>query len=219
MNEDIITLGDAVHTFVQWPRRYIALDPAVPRSPHDHASSIEPSMTPPPPRLQKTAVSVDLVVPRSPHYHASPTEPSMAPPQPPLQKAAVSARLETMPSRLLGRRIAGEAVRLNRRTLRRLTSPRHSRSEGRWSPTHYYPTLEWVARVYMPGTCGGPTSGGQPGLPDSSSNTWRGISLMSRASSSWASKNFLNYSTSTPSTPHFYDAGHYKCVQSSSTFT
>ena len=46
-NEDIITLGDAVHTFVQWPKRDIALDPAVPRSPHDHASPSAPSMTPP----------------------------------------------------------------------------------------------------------------------------------------------------------------------------
>lgn len=55
-NEDIITLGDAVHTFVQWPKRNITLDPVVPRSPHVHASPTEPSMTPPQPPLQKAII-------------------------------------------------------------------------------------------------------------------------------------------------------------------
>ena len=37
-NKDIRTLGDARHTFIQWPKKDIALDPAVPRSQHDHCS-------------------------------------------------------------------------------------------------------------------------------------------------------------------------------------
>ena len=103
-NEDIITLGDVVHTFVQWPKRDIALDPIVPRLEHDHAS---------------------------------PTDPSMTPPQPSLQKASVSALVETaakkqesVMSRLpVGKQIAHEALRPNRRRIRCLTSPGRSPSE------------------------------------------------------------------------------------------
>ena len=31
-NDEIMTLGDAFHTFIQWPKRDIALDPSVPTS-------------------------------------------------------------------------------------------------------------------------------------------------------------------------------------------
>lgn len=46
-NEEITTLGDAVLSFIKWPKKDIALDPAVPRSGHDHSSPTGPSMTPP----------------------------------------------------------------------------------------------------------------------------------------------------------------------------
>ena len=59
-NEDIRTLGDAMHTFIQWRKKEIALDPAVPQPRHDHFSPTGPSMTPPQPSLQKTTSSVPV---------------------------------------------------------------------------------------------------------------------------------------------------------------
>lgn len=58
LNEDIITLKDALYTYVQWPKRDTALDPTMSRSPHDdHVSPTEHLMTPPQPSLQKASVS------------------------------------------------------------------------------------------------------------------------------------------------------------------
>ena len=49
-NEEIRTLGDAVYTFIQWPKKDIALDPTVPPQPSiQKASPIGSSMTPPQP--------------------------------------------------------------------------------------------------------------------------------------------------------------------------
>ena len=59
-NEDIRTLGDARYTFIQWPKKDIALDPAVPRSRDDHSSPTGPSMTPPHPLPQKVTSSVPV---------------------------------------------------------------------------------------------------------------------------------------------------------------
>ena len=82
-NEEIRTLGDALYTFIQWPKKDIALDPAVPPQPSiQKASPTGPSVTPPQP---------------SRHDHAFPTGPSMTPPQRSLQKAASSVPVEKTP--------------------------------------------------------------------------------------------------------------------------
>ncbi|MBJ4058625.1 hypothetical protein JGD43_25210 [Salmonella enterica subsp. enterica serovar Goldcoast] len=60
-NEEITTLGDAVHSFIQWPKTDIVLDPAVPQSRQDHSSPTGPSMTPPhiSPQKATSLVSVE----------------------------------------------------------------------------------------------------------------------------------------------------------------
>ena len=60
LNEDTRTLGDARHNFIQWPKKDIALDPAVPRSQHDYCSPMGPSMTPPHISPQKATSSVPV---------------------------------------------------------------------------------------------------------------------------------------------------------------
>ena len=59
-NEEITTLGVAEHCFIQWPKKDIVLDPAVPRSQHDHSSPTGPSMTPPHISPQKATLSVPV---------------------------------------------------------------------------------------------------------------------------------------------------------------
>lgn len=59
-NEDIRTLGDVVHTFIQWPKKDITLDPVVPRSGHDHFSPTGSSMTPPHVSPQKATSSIPV---------------------------------------------------------------------------------------------------------------------------------------------------------------
>ena len=82
-NEDIRTLRDARYTFIQWPKKDIALDPAVPpQLSIQKASPTGPSMTPPQP---------------SRHDHASPTGPSMTPPHISPQKATLSVPVEKTP--------------------------------------------------------------------------------------------------------------------------
>ena len=49
-DEEIRTLGDALYTFILWPKKDIALDPAVPpQLSIQKASPTRPSMTPPQP--------------------------------------------------------------------------------------------------------------------------------------------------------------------------
>ena len=84
-NEEITTLGDAVLSFIQWPKKNIALEPAVPRSGHDHSSPTGPSMTPPHVSPQKATSSIpvektpkeqqkraDVSVPESSHKKTMP---------------------------------------------------------------------------------------------------------------------------------------------------
>lgn len=70
-NEEIKTLGDAVHTFVQWPKRDIALDLSVPRSPHP--------------------------VSQEGHRPGPVTSAPVAPPPAPVRKPVASAPAETPP--------------------------------------------------------------------------------------------------------------------------
>ena len=70
-NEEIKTLGDAVHTFVQWPKRDIVLDMSVPQSSHPVAQegrrpgpgTSAPVAPPPPPNPVKSVASAPAETP------------------------------------------------------------------------------------------------------------------------------------------------------------
>ena len=102
-SEEIRTLGDALYSVIQWPKKDITLDPAVPPQPSiQKASPTGPSVTPPQPsRDDHASPTGPSMTPPQPsrHDHASPTGPSMTPPQLSLQKPALSVPVEKTPKK------------------------------------------------------------------------------------------------------------------------
>ena len=87
-NDEIRTLGDVVYSFIQWPKKDIALDPAVPPQPSiQNASPTGPSMTPPQPsRLARYGSSCETT--REPIRRHTFLVPSASSPREPMRRTS-----------------------------------------------------------------------------------------------------------------------------------